>query len=446
MEKKVAHRTEQIYELSNIDPLTGLLNRTAFSHQLEQELNAAKYSNQRLALLFIDLDEFKKVNDTIGHETGDKLLTRTAKRLEKACPKKGILCRWGGDEFIMALPDTDRTAALDQSTLIIKQLSKPHKFNDNRLSVGATIGISMFPEHSLNASMLIRLADTAMYYQKKQSQSQAFVFSEQLGKQVNRQHRLKAGLAQAISKKQLRLVFQPIIRSDDGQPFAFEALLRWKFGQEHIQPIEFITIAEQYGMIKSIGAWVLNEACKIASNWDRGRKLIVNVNVSVIQLKDSDFISIVKQALMDNQFPPELLNLEITESEVISDENVIGNIDKLQSMGVKVSIDDFGTGYSSLSAIQNMDIDIVKIDRSFIDSLDTSGLAIVQAIMNIAESLNYSVIAEGVETTEQAEQLKSLGVHSQQGFYFARPMEYDQIEGFLDYISVAEPALQKSNF
>lgn len=432
MEEQVEQRTEKIFKLSNLDPLTGLLNRTAFLKQLSQQIDSCSALKQKLAVLFIDLDGFKKVNDSIGHEAGDKVLEKTAGRLIKTCPDGGIICRWGGDEFIMALSNTDRVTAMDISKAVIEELSKTHKLKDNRLTIGACIGIAMFPEHSLSSSMLIRLADTAMYHQKKLSPSKAFIFSEQLGNKVSREHRLKAGLSQAIIKKQLRLVFQPIVYSSNKKTCAFEALLRWKFGWEHIQPSEFIGFAEQYGMIKEIGTWVLNEACRIANCWNKERKILVNVNVSVIQLQDDDFITTVEHALRSNQLAPELLNIEITESIIISDEQVIVNINKLQSIGVKVSVDDFGTGYSSLSAIQNLNVNIVKIDRSFVDSIDTNGLSIIKAIMSISNSLNYSVVGEGVETHEQAEKLTALGVHCLQGFYISKPMEYDQIEGFLE--------------
>lgn len=434
MEDQVEQRTQQIYELSNLDPLTGLLNRTAFLDFLATKLEESHSSQQPLALLFIDLDKFKKINDTVGHEIGDKVLSQTALRLKEFCSGEQLLCRWGGDEFIMVLPNTERTPATKLSDDIIKELSKPYSFNESRQSISATIGIAMYPEHSRDASMLIRLADAAMYYQKDQLSSKAFVFSEQLGKQITREHRLKAGLAQALKKQELRLVFQPIIDSETGSAIAFEALLRWRFGRENIAPTEFIGIAEQYGMIHQIGAWVLNEACKAASSWDRSKNLVVNVNVSVIQLQDDHFIDIVRSALKHHKLPAEFLNIEITESVLASDKEILSyRVDQLKSMGVKVSIDDFGTGYSSLSVIQDLAIDIVKIDRTFIDSLDTKGLPIVKAIMDIASSLNYIVIAEGVENIQQAQRLLSLGVNSQQGFYFAKPMEFNQVDGFLAY-------------
>lgn len=430
MEEKIAQRTQQIYELSIIDPLTGLLNRTSFLSKLEEELQAATETNHSVAILFIDLDKFKKINDAIGHEAGDDVLSRTAKRLKDLCQENQLLCRWGGDEFVMVLPDNHKGDALLKARQIIDVLSQPLKFNGSRLAVGATIGISMFPEHSHTGSMLIRLADTAMYDQKSRSRSKAFVFSEQLSQQIAREHQLKAGLSQAQQKQQFRLVFHPIIDSKTGSVVALEALLRWKFGKKHVYPGEFIAIAEQYGMIESIGAWVLGEACRIASSWDQA--LIVNVNTSVMQLQDDSFVDYVKNTLKRHQLPANRLCLEITESVFATDTDLISTkIRALREMGVQISIDDFGTGYSSLSHLQELTVDTIKIDQSFVSNIQTTGEAIVRAIMDLSSSLNCSVIAEGVETTEQVSQLQGLGVQSLQGFHFSKPLEYDEVNGFI---------------
>lgn len=443
MESQVESRTRKIYKLSNLDPLTGLFNRTAFLAHLEEQLSAAKTGKQPLAVLFIDLDGFKKINDAIGHETGDQVLMRTAKRLKRFCAGEHLLCRWGGDEFIVSLRNTSELSAMDQARQIIEHISEEYLFSNNRLLVGATIGIAMFPDHSRDAAMLIRLADTAMYHQKKLATSNAFVFSEQLGKRISREHRLKDGLAQALGNRQLRLVYQPIVDSQSGQVMAFEALLRWRFGWENLSPVEFIAIAEQYGMIQKIGTWVLESACTMACSWDRDKNIAVCVNVSIIQLQDEGFIEIVRRALANSGLPANLLHIEITETVFASDTKMLFNqINMLQSLGIKVSIDDFGTGYSSLSAMQDLAVDVVKIDSSFVDHLETSGAAIIDAVMNISSSLNYQVIAEGVETLAQSETLADLGVHFLQGYHFAKPMESDQIGGYLEHANTrAGPVL-----
>ncbi len=430
MEKKVEQRTQKIYELSNLDPLTQLYNRTAFLKKLKSMIEGSK---QSFALLFIDLDGFKKINDSIGHKAGDQILKKTADRLKAYSLDTQLLCRWGGDEFLIVLENSNETDAIENSKHLIEILSEPHDIEDSILSVGATIGIALYPEHATTEDRLIQLADMAMYYQKKQMRSTAGVFSEQMERLHSRELYLKNGLTKAIEQKQLRLVFQPIIRSQNLQTAAFEALLRWQFDDENIPPDEFIGIAEQYGLIHEIGAWVLKNACHQASQWDIAKRIAVCVNVSVIQLQDEHFINIVEEALSSSSLPVELLHIEITESVFASDIITISNqIKCLQAMGIKVSIDDFGTGYSSLSVMQDLAVNMVKIDRSFVNTIDSSGVAIISAVMHIASSLNFLVVAEGVETEAQAQALLKLGVHYLQGYYYARPIEVDSLQSFLE--------------
>ncbi|MGY5450404.1 putative bifunctional diguanylate cyclase/phosphodiesterase [Agarivorans sp. MS3-6] len=432
MEEQVEQRTNTIYELSNLDPLTNLFNRTAFLRHLRQELTQSQKAHQQLAVLFIDLDGFKKINDAIGHDTGDQVLKNTADRLQQQCANPKLLCRWGGDEFLIALNNTNQSSAITYAKKIIENLSTAYSFENNRLSVGATVGIAFYPEHADNEHSLIRLADTAMYAQKKRIPCSVGVFSEQLEKQIHRELRLKDGLSQAINKQQFSLVFQPILRSSDKSIVAFEALLRWQLEQEFIPPDEFISIAEQYGLIRQIGAWVLQQACEVASRWPAEQKLAVCVNVSVIQLEDSDFIDIVAAALIQSQLPAEQLHIEITESVFTSDTALLSTqIRALQKKGITVSIDDFGTGYSSLSLMQDLAVNIVKIDRSFVDRIDTNGYAIINAVMNIADSLKYEVVAEGIETKEQMHTLTDLGVDYLQGYYFSKPLSIEHTKQFI---------------
>jgi len=431
MEEKVEQRTRKIYELSNLDPLTKLYNRTAFLKQLKLVTAA---SQKPFALLFIDLDGFKKINDSIGHKAGDKILSKTAERLKDFALDKQLLCRWGGDEFLIALEDTDETSAVAQSTALIEVISKNHTVENSILSVGATIGIALYPQHATSEDRLIQLADMAMYYQKKLMRSTVGVFSEQMEKLYSYELRLKNSLTTAIEKNQLRLVFQPILGSGDIKISAFEALLRWQLDDDNIPPDEFIPIAEQYGLIHEIGAWVLQQACEQAVLWDVQQKVAVCVNVSVIQLQDEHFIDIVSDTLSSSQLPAELLHIEITESVFATDPTVISNqIKNLQVMGVKVSIDDFGTGYSSLSVMQDLAVNTVKIDRSFINKINNQGNgdAIISAVMHIASSLNFLVVAEGVENEMQADELIKLGVDYLQGFYYSKPIEVEDIASYL---------------
>ncbi|WP_426369236.1 putative bifunctional diguanylate cyclase/phosphodiesterase [Pseudocolwellia sp. HL-MZ7] len=430
MEEKVKQRTHKIYELSNLDPLTRLFNRTAFLEQLKVVTTTPQ---KPFALLFIDLDGFKKINDSIGHKAGDDILRETANRLSQFTKDSQLLCRWGGDEFLIVFSDIDEASAVEKSKQLIALLSEPHNTENSILSVGATIGIALYPIHAKTEDRLIQLADMAMYYQKKQMRSAVCVFTEEMEKLFAYDLHLKNGLTKAIENKQLRLVFQPIICSKTLNIAAFEALLRWQLDDENIPPDEFIPIAEQYGLIHEIGAWVLQHACMQAKQWDNKREIIVCVNVSIIQLQDENFIGIVEEALSSSLLPAELLHIEITESVFASDLVVITNqIKSLQSMGVQVSIDDFGTGYSSLSAMQDLAVNMVKIDRSFVNKVDSNGKAIISAVMHMSSALNFTVIAEGVETEEQSQALLQLGVHYFQGYYYSRPIEIENIPSYLE--------------
>lgn len=432
MEEKVEQRTRKIYELSNLDSLTGLYNRTAFITHLKAVLAS---SNKSFALLFIDLDGFKKINDSIGHQAGDQILKQSADRLKMWSFDTKLLCRWGGDEFLMVLADTDEVGAVDISEQLIEMLSEPHSTENSVLSVGATIGIALYPEHAKTEDRLIQSADMAMYYQKKQARSTVGVYNEQMDELYSYELRLKDALTKAIEKQQLRLVFQPIVSAKNSRVVAFEALLRWQLDDDNIPPDEFIGIAEQYGLIHEVGAWVLKAACLQARQWSSEQPLAVCVNVSVIQLQDEHFITIVDDALSHSSLPGELLHIEITESVFAADTNIISNrIKQLQNRKIKVSIDDFGTGYSSLSVIQDLAINMVKIDRSFVNKMNTNGHAIISAVMHIASSLDFLVIAEGVETEAQAKELQKLGVHYLQGYHYAKPIEIENIDRYLTQV------------
>ncbi len=436
MEEQVAARTQKIYELSNIDPLTGLFNRSAFLNEAKTQLELADAKREFLAMLFIDLDGFKKVNDSIGHATGDKVLLKTALRLEEQAPEKNLLCRWGGDEFLMILVNMDETEVLAKAESIIEEVSQVYEIDNNRISIGATIGVAYYPQHARNEVELIQLADTAMYYQKKRQPSSVGIFSDVLGFKINREQKLKARLVDAIENQELRLVYQPILNTKDQSIFAFEALLRWQLDGEAIAPNEFIGIAEQYGQIRKIGAWVLKESCLAAKRWQElGPDFLhigVSINVSVNQMQDENFTQVVQDALTESGVHAGYVYLEITESIFANDmEKMFEQVTALQKMGVKVSIDDFGTGYSSLSVMQDLAVNLVKIDQSFIQKIQSNGQAIVSAVMSIANGLDFKVVAEGVETAEQLSELLSLDVNFLQGFHFAKPMEEQDIASYL---------------
>lgn len=435
MEQKVARRTAKIYQLSNLDPLTGLFNRSAFMFHLQEQLELSEKDGIPIALLFIDLDGFKKINDTLGHETGDKVLKQTARRLESFRDEKHLLCRWGGDEFLIAFIGAEQNMAVNYANTVIDKISEYYDFESNRLSIGATIGIALYPEHTTQGDDLIQLADTAMYHQKKTAPRSVGLFNNEMGQRLFREQKLKIGLAEAIEKQQFRMVYQPIVASISYQVIAFEALLRWDFDGENVPPDEFITIAEQYGLINSIGNWVLQQSCIAAAQWLKTchHQPSVSVNVSVLQLHNPSFIEFVVSALETAQLDASKLIIEITESIFSNDkETIFDRIKTMQAMGIKVSIDDFGTEYSSLSVIQDLAADTIKIDRSFVSKLNTNGGAIIEAVTKMASTLNYTVIAEGVETQQQAEILSELGIEMLQGYYFAQPLEVQKIKSYID--------------
>ena len=444
MEKEVEVRTQQIYELSNIDSLSKLLNRNAFIRHLCSALETVKSQNCELALLFIDLDGFKAINANMGHSIGDKVLFETSSRLKQAVPDAQLLCRWGGDEFVVAVPNSSESKAINTANQLIHAISQEVMIDNQRLSVGATVGISMYPHDADDEERLIQMADIAMYDQKKRCPGAANLFNESIGHSLQREHWIASALDKAIEHNAMRLVFQPIFDVKQQRPVSFEALLRWRCEEQDIAPYEFIKIAEQKGKILSIGKWVLEQACLEASTWRDFEDMSINVNVSVIQLLSADFLETVEHALELSDLSPARLNIEITESVFAFDRDKIFFVVKsLQQKGIRVSIDDFGTEYSSLSLVQELSADTVKIDRTFIANLSSKGYPIVNAVTHIAKAFDYQVVAEGVETPLQLERLKQLGVTLIQGFLFAKPMEKDDFYAYLDKFRSAEEQAPK---
>jgi diguanylate cyclase (GGDEF)-like protein len=441
LESKVKLRAKKIFELSNIDPLTKLFNRKAFSKSLKSLLTEAQRKDQVVALLFIDLDGFKGINDVHGHAIGDKVLKAISHRLMVEAQGHESICRWGGDEFLMALSNRSANEAKDIAKMMISLLSQPIRLEERNLNVGATVGVAMFPEHSVDVGELIELADTAMYAQKQTTKSDVCIFNEKMRQALNREVKLKDGLRQALAKNQMHLVYQPVINNGKNQVSFCEALLRWELEGEMVPPAEFVKIAEQNGLMHSIGSWVLRQACMEASQWQFGHSVSLSVNMSVPQLMHSNIVSIVKKALSDSGLPAQNLHIEITESIFVKDVQLaIARVKALQALNVKVSVDDFGTGFSSLSLLQSLSADIVKIDRSFVASIDSGGRAIIQATQYMAKELGYKLVVEGVETAEQQAQLQKMGIELLQGFYFAKPMRFEELpawhQAFLAKINI----------
>ncbi len=429
MEQQVEDRTRRIHELSNLDPLSGLYNRSAFVSKVTQQQDVVTGTQRKGALFFIDLDGFKQINDRFGHETGDFILRESASRLSTMVGEHDVLCRWGGDEFLLWLQGVDDAGqAVDVAQKVIAALSHPHVGDAGSWRVSATIGIALMPAHANDLNALISYADTAMYIQKKRRPSRALIFVPHMAEAQKQQLAMRDALSQALARDELRLVFQPIVQCAEAAPCAMEVLLRWRYKGEDISPVKFIPLAEKYGMILQMGEWVLRQACSVAATWADDNALRICVNVSVLQLQDEEFVNRVEQILCESGLAASRLQLEITESVFAADQQlIVSRIRALRAMRVGVSIDDFGTGYSSLSVLQNLAVDTVKIDRSFIRHLDNSGYAIVTAVIHAARHLNFDVVAEGVETAEQHHALAEIGVEKLQGFYFSRPMEVEDL-------------------
>jgi len=427
LEQDVQKRTEKIYQLNNLDSLTNLMNRKAFTAELGKLTEKATQNQSPLALLFIDLDGFKKINDTLGHQIGDSVLIEVASKIN-AFSDDNKSGRWGGDEFLVALPYSDQDTAIAIASAIISRISQPIHVHGNEVHLGAAVGIAMCPEHSKAAVELIQLADLAMCDQKETGTRNPRVFSVELKHRIESSQKILDGLQHAIEKKQLYLCYHPIQCAKDNHSWSFEALLRWDLDGEFIGPDVFIPLAEKSGLIKEIGAWVLNRACMDASQWQHCRSAAVSVNVSVIQLMDDGFIRIVDNALRSSGLPPERLHLELTESVFVDNEKKIRQqLDAIQARNIHVSIDDFGTGYSSLSQLQTLKVNYVKIDKSFVDNMEHKGEAIIRATLFIARELNCQTVAEGVESKEQAMALSAMGVDYLQGYYFAKPMRNEDL-------------------
>lgn len=422
LEKEVLRRTKTIHQLSNLDPLTGLMNRTAFMQHFEGMIEQSLQSSSQLAILFIDLDGFKQINDSFGHEIGDAALEQAAKQLSQFCDSQCV-GRWGGDEFIMVLPYADEETAIAVGQAVRRSLTNIQHVNGNDVSLGATIGIAIYPDHSKDAATLVQLADLTMYHHKRATPGVVGVFSSLLYDKLNEEQRLRDGLRQAIQRQQFHVVYQPIVNANDSSLWAVEALARWQFNDQWISPALFIPLAEKTGIIHDIGNWVLHRACIDTAQWPDDT-LAVSVNVSVLQMLSDSFIRQVDQAINSSGLAPHRLHLEVTESIFADDMAILTDrIAALKARHINIAIDDFGTGFSSLSLLQALDFDLLKIDRAFIQQITDGNDTIVRATLLMAKEFGCRTVAEGIETTQQAEVLTAMGVDCLQGYLFAKPLE-----------------------
>lgn len=427
LEAEVERRTAELYRLSNRDPLTDLPNRNGFLKHLNNLLDTTRALDNSLAVLFIDLDGFKQVNDSLGHKIGDIVLAEIAKRLRNYT-EDNHLGRWGGDEFVAVIPYANIDTAKAVAHAMRSGVTIPILADDNQITLDATIGIAMFPSHGDAALDLIQHADLTMYDQKRKQRGSVSVFNEALHAEIKIEQKQCERLRTAIENGELSVFYQPIIDVNTNTVFTVEALLRWKCEDDYISPAVFIPLAERSGLMPEIGAWVLNRALIDLSHWSFGNEISMSVNVSVAQMLDDSFSKILDSALKSTQIAPTQLHLEITESVFAIDKKLIGKrVSELVDRNVKISIDDFGTGYSSLSRLQSIPFDFIKIDRSFIQNRTEESDTIIRATILMAKEFGCKTIAEGIETAEQKAHVSALGADYLQGFYYAKPMDANNL-------------------
>lgn len=428
-EKQLDHATHH-------DALTDLPNRTLLDERLELAIKQADADAKLVTVIMLDLDNFKNINDSLGHSIGDELLKQTAGRLLNAVSNTDTVVRLGGDEFVIVLPDQDPALGADTITLqkIRTCLSEPFLVEGQTLRITSSMGLASYPNDGDNSATLLKNADTAMYRAKDLGRNNFQFFTEEMNEQLQERMALQQGLLNALSNNELRLVYQPQINLKTGNIVGVETLLRWEHPElGMVSPAKFIPVAEDTGLIVPIGEWVLRTACKQNKLWQtQGLPPIkMSVNVSPRQFKERDWAYIVASALKDSGLSPEYLELEITESLIMENvDRAIAVMKELQDMGVQLSIDDFGTGYSSLSSLKHFPVARLKIDQSFIKELpgNHGDKSIAMAVIALGHNLNLKVIAEGVETEQQQAFLRANACDEMQGYYFSKPVSPSEVE------------------
>ena len=435
MNDSIARHDRDVRRMAYTDALTGLTNRLAFRESLDHRLMMLRGAGRQLAVLFADIDDFKRVNDTLGHEAGDEVLLQFANRIRSVVERMGgdesLLARFGGDEFVILIQDGDvRASATLLAEALVKELGQPLVVEGRQVFLGTSVGITLFPEDASGATALMKNGDIAMYQAKVAGKNCYRFYSRAMEQAVERRVHMEQELRGAWERGELSLVYQPIFRVADSRIVGAEALLRWQHPEMgSIAPSVFIDVAEQSGLIESIGPRVLRAACAAAARWPAGSGMdeapFVAVNVSPRQLRSGDLPEEVASCLRDTGLPAHRLHLELTETAVISDEaHASALLAKLHRTGVKVWLDDFGTGFSGLSHLRRVPVDGVKIDRSFIADMqrDPDDLALTTAIIAMAHSLGITVVAEGVEKEGQFDILRARGCDLAQGYWMGYPM------------------------
>lgn len=433
---------EQMAHLAFHDSLTQLPNRALFLHSLERALLKRSKDERFVGVLFFDLDRFKIVNDSLGHEVGDQLLKAVGERLRNQARQYDLVSRLGGDEFTILMEDlTDPLEATVVASRVLEAMSIPFQLAGREVFVTTSIGIALANTGDISPTTLMRKVDVALYQAKNKGKARFEIYDEALNLRALERLELEGQLGRALERGEFVLYYQPKFRLDTGAIIGMEALVRWNNpGRGLVYPSEFIPIAEETGLIRPLGRWVLEQACLQANLWNQHFKgefpMVMSVNLSARQLQQVDLVNQVANILAQTSLPANLLQLEITESVVMEDAELnTATLNQLKQLGVQLAIDDFGTGYSSLSYLKRFPVDCLKIDRSFVMGLDQDPaqecIAIVQAVVSLSEALKVEVIAEGVETEQQAEQLLALGCNFGQGYYYSKPLSAEQVEQLL---------------
>jgi len=429
---------EKTAHLAHYDFLTDLPNRPLLNERLAQAIALARRHRRRAAVLFLDLDRFKDINDSLGHAMGDKLLLSVAGRLLACVRVSDTVSRQGGDEFIVLLPDIDRPQDAGHfAAKILSALALPHEIDGEELHVTMSIGIALYPDDGQDVDTVIKSADTAMYHAKESGRDNYQFFAQEMNTRVVERLSIEARLRGALERREFSLHYQPKINLESGALIGTEALIRWRHPvRGTILPEQFIPIAEECGLIIPIGDWVLREACGQAKAWiDAGLEAVpVAVNISAVQLRHKDFLESVRGVLAETGLEPRWLELELTESVLMQDAESTGRtLQALKALGVQLAVDDFGTGYSSLSYLTQFPIDTLKIDQSFVHKmlLNTSDASMISTVISMGKNLNQRVIAEGVETKQQLKFLQARECSEGQGYYFSHPLNADDFEKYV---------------
>lgn len=421
----------KLRKMATRDPLTGLPNRTLLLETIAVTIQRARVHKHQFCMLFIDLDRFKNVNDSLGHAIGDQFLARIAQVLERVVADNGTVARLGGDEFVI-LADEIRSPmqAAEFVERLLFQLNTPMQLNEHTIHPAASVGISIYPDDGMSAEDLIRHSDIAMYSAKAAGSNQWAFFKQQMTERAAVRLRTEASLHDALKNNEFILHYQPKLDIKTGKVVACEALIRWQKDGRLISPMSFIPVAEETGIIIPIGRWVIEETCKTLKEWQKKYNfaLPIALNVASQQFEDPSLVPDIKQLSLRYQIKPELLEIEITETSLMNDvEQAIAKLEQLKSAGFGIAVDDFGTGYSSLSYLRHLPITTMKIDRCFVTDLPQES-AIASTILMLGKQLNLNIVAEGIETEEQLDWLKSNNCQMGQGFYFSKPLSQQEFE------------------